>query len=150
MLKFLIFNVLIIALVSCQCEENNAEVLVRLDFENIEKPVFSKITADGANRLVPIEKIKDAETDSLYYYIPINSNQDSTWIYFERPARKDTLLVVYKRSFKYKNNNCGYLMEIEMKDPEINTLSNFAYGYSGSGPNFFSSKVFGPRIYFRN
>ena len=83
MLKFLIFNVLIIALVSCQCEENNAEVLVRLDFENIEKPVFSKITADGANRLVSIEKIKDAETDSLYYYIPINSNQDSTWIYWD-------------------------------------------------------------------
>jgi hypothetical protein len=149
MLKLLIFNVLIIALVGCQCGDNNAEVLVRLDFENIEKPVFSKITAVGANRLVSIEKLKDEETDSLYYYIPINSNQDSTWIYFERPGRKDTLLVPYKRTFKYKNNDCGFLMDIEMKDPVFNTLTNFAFGYSGSGPDFYGSSS-GPRIYFRN
>jgi len=137
-------------MVSCSCGDTNSEVLVRLDFETGIEPVFTKITASGANRPISPERIRSNNINTANYYVPISSIQDSTLIFFERPDRKDTLLVRYKRNFNYNRDACGFYMDVQMLDPGKNTLSNRAYGLSGSSGFLFGGVIFEPSISFRD
>jgi len=133
-------------MISCQCGDAKSEVLVRLEFPADSLPDFIKIIAVGANRNVSLD-VSDARYIGKKYYIPINSNQDSTWFYFERAGRLDTLLLKYKQTFKYDHDACGFNMNIDDLKPVYNTLSERAYG-SSTTKGIFGGVVFDPFISF--
>lgn len=111
----------------CDCASTTEESLYLTWRQG--QPIFDSIKGMGANRLVnPLTRQKDQTRH--YYFLPVDSQADTTTYIFYRGKRSDTLKVSYTRFFAY-SDNCSFTLDLQKVKIEKSTLGQAAFRSHG-------------------
>ena len=104
---------LTIGLINCENCGPTAEPLAMLSISSTVATHFDTVYAPGSLRPLPAQPHSTpASSPFLSLTLPINLTADSTRYIVQLNGRRDTITVFYQRKTAYRNQHCGYVLDL--------------------------------------
>ncbi|ADB42275.1 hypothetical protein Slin_6316 [Spirosoma linguale DSM 74] len=128
-----------LVLMSCENCGPSREPFLNL---SLQLPTPAKVDTiyalDARNPLPKQDLSTSAVTSALWLELPLNLNANQSRYVFQLNGRRDTVTVFYRRSFAYRNQRCGYVLDLYQPDgtparTTRGTISNVSYWQNRDG-----------------
>ncbi|SOD91662.1 hypothetical protein [Spirosoma fluviale] len=127
------------ALMSCENCGPSREPFLNLSLQLTTPAKIDTIYALDARNPLPKQPVSTSiVTSGIWLELPLNLNANQSRYVFQLNGRRDTVTVFYRRSFAFRNQRCGYVLDLFEPDgipakTTQGTVSSVSYWQNRNG-----------------